>query len=378
MSSVLLRALGWDHPRCMSAMQACADEWERRGRGTITWEARSLEAFGDAPLDEVARHYDLLVIDHPFCATAALAGCIRAFDDLLDAETLAMLDAGAVGPSQDSYRYEGKIWALASDAACQVTAFREDLLGRPAPTSWPDAMGLFRTLGVRAALPLSPAHAISSLLTLWAGAGLDPLGSEDLIDAPRGIEQLEWLYEMHRVGHPASTRWEPPQALSALVAGEVVYVPLTYGYVNYSCRSVDGTPCRFADIPAVAGSVLGGAGIAVSAASGAPDEAAAFAAWVSGEDPQRRIVAASGGQPASAACWSDPELDAESGHFYSATRATIEAAWVRPRTPWWPSFQLAAGRAITAALEARTPPPHLLDHLLELHHQTASRSAQTR
>jgi multiple sugar transport system substrate-binding protein len=257
-----------------------------------------------------------------------------------------------------------------------VSALREDLLQVPPPSSWPEAIALVRSLGARAALPLAPAHAISSLLTLWAGAGLQLLADGELVDVAVALEQVEWLIEMHRAGHAAATSWEPPDALAALTAGELMYVPLTYGYVSYSHRTHAPPRCRFTNIPGVSGSVLGGAGLAVSAHSRHPREAAAFASWVCGEQSQRRIVAANGGQPANAACWEDPELDAASGCFYSGTRATLEAAWVRPREPWWPRFQLEAGRAITTSLEGHEPPARLLERLVQIHDQIAVRSGQ--
>jgi multiple sugar transport system substrate-binding protein len=359
-------------------MRACADAWERQGRGRIEWHGRSLEAFGDEPLEEVADQYDLLLVDHPFCGTAERTGSLLPLDELLDSDTLVALDTAAVGPSQRSYRYHGQTWALASDAACQVSAFRADVLSADMPASWPAAVELVRALGSRAALPLAPAHAISSLLTLWAGAGLDPLTSGRLVDPARGLEQLEWLTEIHRHGNPAATRWEPPQALAALTAGELEYVPLTYGYVNYSRPDRDGLRCRFAGIPGAAGAVLGGAGVAVSAACSRPHDAASFAAWVCSRQVQLEIVAPNGGQPASAACWEDPELDAGSGGFYSATRPTIEAAWVRPRGAWWPSFQSSAGRAMSAALERRTSPQRLLERLVQIHDQARLRSVPAR
>lgn len=373
--STVLRALGWDHPRCMEPMQACADEWERDGRGRVEWATRSLEAFGDQPLHEVAADYDLMVIDHPFCGAGA-GESLLPLEELIDAETLLALRRGAVGPSQRSYECGGLTWALAVDAACQVSAVAGD--GGSAPANWPEAVSLVRSLGRRAALPLSPAHAISSLLTLWAGAGLEPVGGGTLIDPDRGLEPLEWLYEMHRAGHEAATRWEPPDALRALAAGELDYVPLTYGYVTYSRRADGGRGCRFVNIPGLRGAILGGAGVAVSAFSRDPQRAAEFAAWVCSAPAQMNIVARHGGQPASRACWEDDELNAQALEFYRDTRATIDAAWTRPREPWWPQFQLTAGRALTAGLEDREPPARILGRLIDIHDQLVHRSAELR
>ncbi len=361
-----LRALGWDHPRCMLPMRACAREWARHNGVEVRWQARSLEAFGDQPLEEVARAYDLLVIDHPFCGAAAETGCLTPMDELLPAHAMKALRGAAIGPSQLSYHHDGHDWALAVDAACQVSAFAAECPTGP-PASWEEALDLVRALKHRAGLPLAPAHAISSLLTLWAGAGLKPLSGDRLVDPERGAEQIAWLLEVSATGHRSSTLWEPPDALAALVAGELDYVPLTYGYCTYSEAAGAGAKCRFADIPGAAGAVLGGAGLAVSAFSDHPEAAAEFAAWACGAEVQRTIVAPRGGQPASAACWADRELDAAAGGFYSATAATMRAAWVRPRAPWWPAFQLAAGRLLTQGLLDRDAPTGLLRRLSELH-----------
>lgn len=87
--------------------------------------------------------------------------------------------------------------------------------------------------------------------------------------------------------------WEPPDALEAAVAGEVTYIPLTYGYVSYSIRSHSRPTRRFFDIPGVAGSILGGAGIPISASTKRLQEATAFAAWVCSAQTQHSIVATS-------------------------------------------------------------------------------------
>ena len=122
---------------------------------------------------------------------------------------------------------------------------------------------------------------------------------------------------------------------------------------------------RFLDIPSSglgpAGSVLGGAGLAVSASSRRQGEAAAFAAWLSGAEAQRTVVAAAGGQPGSRSAWLDPEVDRLTGGFTSGTIATIEAAYVRPTDPWWPPFQLAAGEALNAALRRGVDPEEAYD-----------------
>lgn len=355
-------------------MRACAEEWRRRGRADVAWDARSLTAFGDQPVEEVANRYDLLVIDHPFCGRAEASGALRPLGELLGREELAVLAADSVGASHDSYTFNGSQWALAADAACQVSAFRPDLLeAGELPDTWDRVLALAREVGPRVALPLAPPHAFCSFLTLCANAGRSPASSSGaLVDPDVGTWALGLLGELAALGPSAALAWEPPQALEQLTqTDELVYVPITFGYVSYSHGGQAARPCRFVDIPSAGngpvGSILGGAGLAVSATSEHPDESADFAAWASGAEAQRAIVGRTGGQPASRTAWDDPDLDAAAGGFFSGTLATIQSAWMRPREAWWPAFQLEAGRALTQGLSAGTEPRRLLAGIEELY-----------
>ncbi len=366
-----LRALGWDHPRCIAPMQACSEAWERmHPEIELVWENRSLTAFGEEPLEEVADRYDLLMIDHPFCGTAETTGTLRPFDDLLDPHVLATLAADSIGPSHASYSFHGRQWGLATDAACQVAAVRDDLLdGTPAPVTWDEVRALARARPGRVACTLAPAQAICTFLSLCANAG-SPAVQEPgrLVEPEVGLAACDLLTELYRLGPPAALDWEQPDALGILASSdELVYVPLVFGFVTYARADRVQFPCRFLDIPSAGagpvGAILGGAGLAVTSTSAHPAEAAAFAAFASGADAQRTLVGPVGGQPGSRTAWNAPELDLLAGGFFSGTVATIEHAWVRPRDRWWPAFQLEGGRLLRDGLEARETPQRLLELL---------------
>jgi multiple sugar transport system substrate-binding protein len=334
-----LRGLGWDHPRCLDPLRAMGAAWEERHGVEIEWSARSLTSFGDQPLEEVVGGFDLVMIDYPFAGTGATKGLLLPLDELVEPETLAALAADSVGPSHDSYRYDGHQWGFATDAACHVQAVQ----GVEPPESWDEALALARTS--RAALPLSPAHSLSSFMTLCRGR---------FEDRSAAAQAFEMLTELHALGPQEAVDWEPPETLALLEAGALDYVPLTYGYKLYRCR--------FADVPGVTGAILGGAGLAVIAGTSHPEEAAAFAAWASGAEAQTAYVAQNGGQPGSRTAWlaaADP--------FFADTLATIEQAWPRPNDPWWPPFQVRGGELLTEALRARRPADETLDALAEIH-----------
>jgi multiple sugar transport system substrate-binding protein len=133
--TVALRGMAWDHPRARNPLEAIAEDWMRTHDARIEWEARPLKAFEDQPLEELASTYDLVLIDHPFVATAAKSGLIAPVDDWADAD---YLEDQAAGPSYHSYSWDGRQWALAIDATCQVSAVRDDLWSASHPGSLPD------------------------------------------------------------------------------------------------------------------------------------------------------------------------------------------------------------------------------------------------
>jgi len=356
-------------------MRACSEAWERlHPEVELVWQNRSLTAFGDEPLEEIAHRYDLIMIDHPFCGTAEATGTLAPLDDLLGSDLLATLAADSIGASHASYSFHGRQWALATDAACQVSAVRDDLLdGATAPATWDEVRALARAQPGRVAVPLAPAQAMCAFLTLCANVG-SPAAEDParLVEPSVGLAAVEFLDELHRLGPSDAPEWEQPDVLGRLTSGdEIVYVPLVFGFVTYARADRVPSPCRFLDLPSAGagpiGAILGGAGLAVSATSAHPEESAAFAAFASGAEAQRTLVGRAGGQPGSRTAWNAPELDRAAGGFFSGTSATIEQAWVRPRERWWPSFQLEGGRLLSRGLATADPSRDLLEALDSLY-----------
>jgi multiple sugar transport system substrate-binding protein len=164
-----LHGITWDHPRGLAPLRGTAAAWEREQGVRVEWTARSLHAFGAQPIEELTAHYDLLVIDHPFAGVAARTGLLLPFDQHLPAEFLQEQAAQSVGLSHLSYQYEGHQWALAIDAAAQVSSYRPDLLERLDASvlrTWDEVLALAgRAHGPWLAMPLSPVNAICSFFT---------------------------------------------------------------------------------------------------------------------------------------------------------------------------------------------------------------------
>ncbi|MER3485106.1 MAG: ABC transporter substrate-binding protein, partial [Chloroflexota bacterium] len=142
-TKIELCGISWDHPRGHDCMVASSEAYmAQHPEVRITWDTRSLKDFGDLPIARLAGKYDLLVIDHPFVGFAAEDGCLLPLDEYLDQAFLADQAANSVGPSHRSYIYAGHQWALATDAAGHVSAYRPDLLDEIGglPGTWDDVL----------------------------------------------------------------------------------------------------------------------------------------------------------------------------------------------------------------------------------------------
>ncbi|MBN9217477.1 MAG: extracellular solute-binding protein [Mesorhizobium sp.] len=351
-----LRGMTWSHPRGYDPMVACSALWRERTGVTIEWDKRSLQDFESYPVEELARAYDLIVIDHPHVGQITAERCLAPLDIAGREIERAALAHGSVGHSYPSYNWQGRQWAFPIDAATQVQAWRPDALDAP-PARWSEVLDLARQ--GRVLLPLRPPHVLMVFYTLAGNLGrscaTDPAG--DLIDIETGSEVFEAMREIAALVDPACFEMDPI-AVSERMAqanSRIVCAPLIYGYVSYAISGFRPHRLAFADIPAIGpsgpiGSALGGTGIAVSAFSRAREAAIDFAYWIASGDVQRGPYAAAGGQPGHAAAWEDQAVNAATGNFYRDTRATLEGAWVRPRHDGYMAFQQAASDRINSGM----------------------------
>jgi multiple sugar transport system substrate-binding protein len=355
--SVKLKGMTWSHPRGYDPMVACSALYKQKTGVEIEWDKRSLQDFESFPVEELARQYDLIVIDHPHVGQITKEGCLAPLDvDGRDAEFDA-LAAGSVGESFSSYNWQGRQWAFPIDAATQVQAFREDLVDQA--ESWDDVIELAEQGAVL--LPLRAPHSLMTFYTLCANM-MAPCASGDgkLVDPKIGAKAYDMIAELAALIDPACFDMDPI-AVSEKMAEEdsvIACSPFIYGYANYAMDGFRKNVLAFADIPEAgiigpAGSALGGTGIAVSAFSKATDAAVDFAYWISSADVQKGLYASSGGQPGHAAAWEDETVNSATGDFYANTRATLEAAWVRPRHDGYMTFQHEASERINAGLKAK-------------------------
>ena len=101
-AATTLRGMTWSHPRGYDPMIACSALWRERSGVAITWDGRSLQDFESFPVEELARAYDLIVIDHPHVGQITAEGCLEPLDIPGRQADLAAIAAGSVGRSLSS------------------------------------------------------------------------------------------------------------------------------------------------------------------------------------------------------------------------------------------------------------------------------------
>src|SRR5262245_37138405 len=114
---ITLKGITWDHPRGYAPLREVAELWKKLTYGngqlvSVEWTTRSLKDFGDYGLDDLAAQYDLLIIDHPHMGTVTAGNCLLPLDEYLSKAFLDEQRRQSVGPSFDSYLFEGHRWAL--------------------------------------------------------------------------------------------------------------------------------------------------------------------------------------------------------------------------------------------------------------------------
>jgi multiple sugar transport system substrate-binding protein len=352
---MVLRGITWDHVRGLGGLEATAAAYAATRPGVrVEWTTRSLQAFADQPVDELARRFDLIYLDHPAVGEAVARSCLVPLDEHLDRAALAVQATASVGRSAESYVWEGHRWALATDAAAQVAAYRPDLLERAGvalPRTWPealDAAAALRRAGLWAALPAIPVDAVCAFLATCAALGETPFFTGQVVSHRTGRSALALLRALIGRCHPASLDWNPPRLLEHMSGSdEVAWCPLAFGYANYARPGFREHPVLAAPPPAggdgVPRGTLGGAGLAVSASSSAVAEAVRYAAYVADPVIQRTVYFAGGGQPGHRSAWTDEAVNAAASGFFADTLGALDAALLRPRYDGFLAFQEAAG-----------------------------------
>ncbi|MFD2650815.1 ABC transporter substrate-binding protein [Brucella rhizosphaerae] len=369
----VIKALTWDHPRGYNALAAAAKLPEVISSGlAISWDKQPLEGFESHPIADLCARYDLVVLDHPHVGEAVGGDCLFSLEEVFGDEIVAALANASIGPSQTSYRFAGKHWALPLDAATQVMALRPDLLA-DVPTTWAEVLCLSRESG-KVALSLAGPHACLSFLSIAAAFGEPPAEKDPdiLVSDDVGRKVYDLMAELG-ARSPASVRLKNPIGILGHMVenDDVSLCPLVYGYVNYAVPQSDHT-LAFHNAPrAVAGgrpgSTLGGTGIGISQRCNVTPELKAHLLWLLSRETQSGFIPDHEGQPSRRDAWNDDYVNQCWGDFYHNTADTLEQAYVRPRHDGYIAFQGKASALLRAAFDEQRAATDLLNELQSLY-----------
>lgn len=368
---ILLKGMTWQSRRACDPLAASLPAFRALHPDIdIAWTARTLAGFEFEPVEQLARHHDLIILDHPFMGDAARKGYLLDLD-----ETLTGKDSDYIGPSLATYRFAGSTYAVPVDAACQVSAYRPDVmraLDRPPPKTWREVLSLGQHAarhGRKLAIGLSGVHSLMTFFTLMAGLGRPCADTPDepFCDSVTAREALAMLRALLPFCPPEVFDWNSIRLHEVMVEEDLfAFCPAVYCYATYA-EADQRRPLRFADLPGIAaasprGSTIGGTGLAVSAYCKTPEAALSYAAFAASATAQLGF-GHHHGQPARIEAWADAAIDQAYGGCFSATRASLESSWIRPRYAGYLGFQEHGGQLVESHLRGDIPENVLLSRL---------------
>jgi multiple sugar transport system substrate-binding protein len=351
---IQLRGITWDHSRGYTPLAATAQRFhEGHPEIEITWEKRSLQAFGDYPLQKLVDKFDLLIIDHPFVGYAASHPALLPLDEYLPADYLQDQAAHSVGASHQSYIYDGHQWALATDAATPIASYRPDLLKKHG-LSLPQTFGEVLELA-KSGMVIVPAVAVDSLMNVYylcVTRGISLFENNRFVDEEKGVWVLEQLRKLIGLCPPECLIRNPIKTYDALAAGDkYVYCPFAYGYSNYGRLGYAEYLLAFTNVAgfesnSVGRTTLGGTGLAISANCQHKEIAVEYAKYVNSALIQRTLYVENGGQPGHRSAWLDETANARTNNFFQDTLKTLDRSYLRPRYDGYLHFQDAGGPVV--------------------------------
>ncbi|TNJ42194.1 carbohydrate ABC transporter substrate-binding protein [Tamlana fucoidanivorans] len=350
-----LKGITWNHSRGFTSVVATAQRFsELNPNVDITWEKRSLQAFADEPINELAKRYDLLIIDHPWAGFAGKNNVILALDEYLPKSFMKDLDENSVGRSHESYSSNGHQWALAVDAATPVASSRPDLFeakGLTLPETYDDLLNLAKQGLV--IMPGIPQDTLMNFYMMCCTMGEDVCTSkEHVVSEDMGIQALKMLRELAVEMDDQIFNWNPIQVYEAMtLTDKYAYCPWAYGYTNYSRNGYARKALHFHDMVDIKGygraiSTLGGTGLAVSVNTKEIETVMKYVEYTASEACQKTIFFDNGGQPGHRKSWTDEHTNSLTANFFKNTLPSLDRAFLRPRYNGHMYFQDRAGAPI--------------------------------
>ena len=370
---IKLKGLTWDHPRGYDSVVAATTAYEKtRPDIQVIWRKRSLKDFGDQPLQEFIKEFDLLMIDHPFVGEAHQNQLLTRLELILPENFLSEQSDLHIGKTLRSYNYHNHQYAIPIDASAQFSAFNDlSLSPNEIPETWDQFKEMMSqtSFSEKVIWPLCPTDFWCSFLTIsaqYAGKHKKVFNSSG-IDPDIAVRALILIKTFSENIPNESWKINPIQALELMKKGRYTFAPLLFGYISYSQK---GSPVKFSNALAVNSqnpvSLLGGVGLAISAYTRNKKECAEFMQFILQDEILSGCYFENNGQPSLLSSWNSGVLNKESKNFFANTMESMNNAFVRPRIPGFNKFQESAARYLHENFR-RTSEIRLIDHLNHLY-----------
>lgn len=378
MKKITLKGIAWDHPRGYQPLRATSETFKQlHPEVDILWDIRSLKEFGDMPIEDLIEVYDLITIDHPYMGQANANNLLLPLDKLIPRHSLEKLKEESVGPSYQSYYYNGNLYAIAVDAAALVAAYREDLilkLGLNIPKTRAELLAFYKKIpsSHMVAWPLCATDLWCTFLTLCAQDGGRDFIKDKTIENRLGIQVLDELKIHLEYLHHESINWNPIQILNRMAEeNEILYSPFLFGYTNYSRSGYSKNLVKFGNSPInpnnEVSTIMGGVGLAISVHCEHQEVAAAYVNYVAKAETQKGIYTKNGGQPGNLVAWQSDVNNTLCNDFFVNTMETMEKAYVRPQHMGWNKFQEQGADLLHNGLVQDIPSENIMKKLNELY-----------
>ena len=133
----------WSHPRGYDPLVACSELYAERTGVAVEWDKRSLQDFESFPVEELARAFDLIVIDHPHVGQVTQEGCLEPLDVAGREDERDGLEAGSVGRPMRAIAGRAGNGPSRSMRRRRCIAYRPDRIDTP-PQSWDEVFAIAR------------------------------------------------------------------------------------------------------------------------------------------------------------------------------------------------------------------------------------------
>ena len=348
---IKLKGITWAHTRGYVPMVATAQRFnELNPEIEIEWEKRSLRDFENAPVEQLAEKYDLLIIDHPWAGFASKNGVLIPLEKYLSKDFLDDQLKNSVGQSHLSYNFDGFQSALAVDAACPVCVYRPKYFAdKNLPKDWNELLELAKTgIVIFAGQPI---YLLMDFYMLCSTLSDNLFKTDKVIDDDTGILVLEKMRELAGYCTKEIFSWNTIKVNEILSSeSDYYYCPYVYGFSNYSRAGYARHILKAGDIIQYEGrqmsAVLGGTGLAVSSKCRNIDAAIKYVEFTASKEIQKTLLFDNGGQPGHREAWLDNEVNRRSLNFFKDTLKTLDNSYLRPRYDGYLYFQDNAGEIV--------------------------------